>query len=277
MLEKLLFYFQYPFVQYAFIVGVFISLAASLLGVNLVLKNYSFLGDGLSHVAFGAVGVASLFHLVSNMYLVLPVTILAAVVLLKRDKSKLLQGDAAIAMLSTSSLAFGYLLMNVFKNRANVAGDVCTTLFGSISILTLTKVEVVFSLLLSIGVVLYFVFFYNDIFAISFDENFAYASGRKIEALRLMNAIVVAIIVVVAMNLVGSLLVSALIVFPALSAMRVAKSFKAVCILSGLLSMISALLGIGFSILADTPVGASIVAVHAVVFIVFSLLGWVKK
>lgn len=276
MIAKLSLYLTYPFVQYALVVGVLISLASSLLGVSLVLKRFSFLGDGLSHVAFGAMAVAAVLQLSNNLFFVLPITVACAILLLKGGKTKLLNGDAAIALLATSSLAFGYLLMNVFSTGANISGDVCTTLFGSVSILTLTKEEVILSVVLSILAIAYFILYYNRIFALSFDENFAKASGSHTGAMNLMNAVVIAVIIVLAMNLVGSLLVSALIVFPTVTAMRVVKSFRSVCIMAGILAVLSVILGILVSILCSTPVGSTIVSVDALFFALFALIGHVK-
>ena len=227
-----MFYLEYPFVRYAIIVGVLIALCSSLLGVTLVLKRFSFIGDGLSHVAFGAMAVATVFDLTDNMILVLPVTIISAVLLLRTGQNAKIRGDAAIAMISVGALAFGYLLMNIFSTSSNLTGDVCSTLFGSTSILTLTKFEVWVCIVLSIAVVLIFILFYNKIFAVTFDEDFASAAGTNARAYNLIIAVVIAVIIVLAMNLVGSLLISALIIFPALSAMRLFKSFGSVTIFS---------------------------------------------
>ena len=267
-------YFAYPTVRYALIVGVLISLCASLLGVTLVLKRFSFIGDGLSHVAFGATAVAAVLGLgSSNMLFVLPVTILCAVFLLRPGQKARIHGDAAIAMLSVGALAVGYLLLHLFSASANVAGDVCSTLFGSTAILTLTKGEVWLSIALSAAVVLVFLLFYNQIFAITFDERFARAVGTKTEVYNLGLAVLIAVIIVLAMKLVGALLISALVVFPALAAMRLFKSFKAVTISAGAISVLCAVAGIIISILAETPVGATIVAVDLLAFLVCSVVG----
>ncbi len=270
-------YFAYPTVRYALIVGVLISLCASLLGVTLVLKRFSFIGDGLSHVAFGATAVAAVLGLgSSNMLFVLPVTILCAVLLLRPGQRAKIHGDAAIAMLSVGALAVGYLLLHLFSASANVAGDVCSTLFGSTAILTLTKGEVWLSIALSAAVVLVFVLFYHQIFAITFDERFARAVGTKTDAYNLGLAVLIAVIIVLAMKLVGALLISALVVFPALSAMRLFRSFKAVTIFAGAVSVLGAVAGIVISILAETPVGATIVAVDLAAFLVCSAVGRAK-
>ncbi len=266
MIAKLGLYFQYPFVRYALIVGVLIALCSSLLGVTLVLKRFSFIGDGLSHVAFGAMAIASVLNLTNEMLLVLPVTVASAVLLLRTGQNTRIKGDAAIAMISVGALAFGYLIMNVFSTSSNLSGDVCSTLFGSTSILTLTGREVWICVMLSVLVVIFFILCYNRIFAVTFDEDFARAVGSNVEAYNLMIAIVIAVIIVLAMNLVGSLLISALVIFPALSAMRLFHSFRSVTICSAVLSVACAFLGIILSILAGTPVGSTIVAVDAAAF-----------
>lgn len=276
MIEQLMMYLEMPFVQYALIVGVLIALCSSLLGVILVLKRFSFIGDGLSHVAFGAMAVAAVFNLVSDMIVVLPVTLITAVLLLRTGKNTKIKGDAAIAMLSVGALAFGYLLMNLFSTSANVSGDVCSSLFGSTLILTLTPVKVWLCVILSIVVMGCFILLYNKIFAVTFDESFAQAVGTKVDFYNLMIAVLIAIIIVLAMNLVGSLLISALIIFPALSAMRIFKSFQGVIIGSAVFSVICAALGMVTSILFGTPVGSTIVAVDFAGFLIFAFIGFVK-
>lgn len=273
MLETLQLYFSYPFVRYAFIVGILIALCASLLGVTLVLKRFSFLGDGLSHVAFGGIAIASVLNLSNNMLIVLPITIVAAILLLRTGQNKKINGDAAIAMFSVGALALGYLLMNVFSSSANVAGDVCTTLFGSTSILTVSGMEVWLCIGIAAIVLAAFVLFYHKIFSVTFDENFAKAVGTKTDTYNLLIAILIAAVIVLAMNLVGSLLISALVIFPALSAMRVFKSFKSVTICAGIFSVVCAVVGLLISILAGTPVGATIVAVDMVGFAAFAIIG----
>lgn len=272
-MEKLILYFSFPFVRYALIVGVLIALCAGLLGVTLVLKRFSFIGDGLSHVAFGAVAVAGVLHLTNQMLLVLPVTVICAVLLLRTGQNTKIKGDAAIAMLSVGALAFGYLLMNLFSSSSNLSGDVCGTLFGSNSILTLTEGEVWLCVVLSLIVVGFFVASYNRLFGVTFDETFARAAGTRVETFHLLLAVMSAVIIVLAMNLVGSLLISALIIFPALSAMRVFKSFLSVTICAAVFSVVCAAIGIVISILAATPVGATIVAVDMLGFGIFSLIG----
>lgn len=275
--EKIALYFQYPFVRYAMIVGVLIALCSSLLGVTLVLKRLSFIGDGLSHVAFGAIAVASVLNLTDQMLLVLPVTVLCAILLLSGGQRGKLQGDAAIAVLSVGALALGYLLMHLFSTSSNLSGDVCSTLFGSTSILTLTTSEVWLCVMLSLLVIGIFVLFYNKIFAVTFDESFAQATGIRARAYNLLIAVVIAVIIVLAMNLVGSLLISALIVFPALSAMRIFKSFRGVIICSAGISVFCAAAGILVSILAGTPVGSTIVAADMLAFFICAVVGAVGK
>ena len=268
MIEKIAMYLEYPFVRYALIVGVLIALCSSLLGVSLVLKRFSFIGDGLSHVAFGAMAIAAVVNLTDEMLIVLPITVVSAVLLLRTGQNTKIKGDAAIAMISVGALAFGYLLMNLFSTSSNLSGDVCSTLFGSTSILTLTSYEVKVSVILSIAVVVIFVFFYNKIFAVTFDENFTTATGTPSDRYNLLIAIVTAVVIVLAMNLVGSLLISALVIFPALSAMRIFNSFLKVTVFSAILSVVCALVGILISILAGTPVGSTIVAVDVAAFLI---------
>ena len=273
MTAQLAYYFQFPFVRYALIVGVLIALCSSLLGVTLVLKRFSFIGDGLSHVAFGAMAIAAVLNLGNEMLLVLPLTVLSAVLLLRTGRSAKIRGDAAIAMISVGAMAFGYLLMNLFSTSPNISGDVCSSLFGSTSILTLSRRDVWLSAALSVVVTAVFVLRYNRIFAVTFDEDFARASGTRAEAVNLLIAVVTAVIIVLAMRLVGSLLISALVIFPALSAMRLFRSFKAVTVCAAALSVVCAGLGLLISILAGTPVGATIVAADAAGFGLSCLIG----
>ena len=276
-MSLLLTYLQYPMVRYAIIVGTLIALCSSLFGVTLVLKRFSFIGDGLSHVAFGAIAVATVLNLNNQMLFVLPATVLCAVLLLQAGQNAKIKGDAAIAMLSVGALAIGYLLMNLFSTSSNLSGDVCSTLFGSTSILTLTKTEVWLSVGLSLLVLVVFILFYNKIFAVTFDEGFARATGLPASIYNLLIAVIIAVIIVLAMNLVGSLLISALVIFPALSAMRLFKSFRAVTICAAILSVVCAFSGIVISILAETPVGSTVVAVDIAAFGLFCLVGAIRK
>lgn len=266
MFETLQMYFQYPFVRYALIVGVLIALCSSLLGVTLVLKRFSFIGDGLSQW-LRSHGDRHRTECTNNMLFILPVTVICAIFLLRAGQNTRIKGDAAIAMISVGALAIGYLLMNLFSTSPNISGDVCSTLFGSTSILTLTEGEVWLCAILSVVVVAVFILFYNKIFAVTFDENFAKAAGTRANAYNLLIAVVIAVIIVLAMNLVGSLLISALVIFPALSAMRLFKSFRSVTISAAVMSVFSAAGGILISILAGTPVGSTIVAVDIAVFL----------
>jgi zinc transport system permease protein len=274
IIDKLAIYFQYPFVRYAMIVGVLIALCSSLLGVTLVLKRFSLIGTGLSHVAFGATAVAAAMSLTNNFLIVLPVTIACAVLLLRSGRNAKVQGDALVAMISVGSLAAGYLIMNLCARSANVSGDVCTTLFGSTSILTLTKTKVWVCVVMSVLVIAVFLLFYHKIFAVTFDEDFAAATGVRAKAYNLILAVVIAVVIVLAINLVGALLISALVIFPAVSAMRVFKSFKAVTVCSVALSVVCAALGILVSILAGTPVGSTVVVADIAGFLAFSVAGW---
>lgn len=276
-IDKLLFYLDFPFVRYAIIVGVLVSLCSSLLGVTLVLKRYSYIGDGLSHVAFGALAIAAVLKVTNNMLIILPVTVAVAILLLCTGKNARVKGDAAIAMVSVGALALGYLLMNLFSTSANISGDVCTTLFGSTSILTLKAGEVYLCVVLSVVVLAIFVLFYHKIFAITFDENFAQATGVNTAFFNLLIAVVVAVIIVLAMNLVGALLVSALVVFPALSAMRIFKSFFSVTVAAAVISVVCSLVGILVAILAGTPVGSTIVAADIVAFGSFYLMSLIQS
>lgn len=276
MWEMFELYFGYSFVRYAMVVGVLIALSSSLLGVSLVLKRFSFIGDGLSHVAFGAMAIATVLDVANDTAVVLPITILSAVLLLRTGQNSKLKGDAVVAMISVGALAVGYLMLNVFSKSANLTGDVCSTLFGSTAILTLSKNDVFLCVLMSILVILLFTLFYNRIFAVTFDEIFAQATGLNTELYNLLIAVVTAGVIVLAMKLVGSLLVSALIIFPALSAMRVIKSFLGVTIASAVISVICSAAGILVSILASTPVGATIVCMNIAVFAVCSLFEWVQ-
>ena len=269
-------YFQFPFVRYAMIVGVLIALCSSLLGVTLVLRRFSLIGTGLSHVAFGATAIAAAMQLTNNILFVLPATVICAVLLLRTGRNTKIKGDASIAMISVGALAIGYLILNIYSGSANLAGDVCTIMFGATTILTLTITEVWLSAGLSVLVTAVFVLFYNKIFAITFDEDFAEATGNRAKLYNLILAVVIAVVIVLAMNLVGALLISALVIFPAMSAMRVFKSFKTVTICAVIISVTCAVLGMLISIVAGTPVGATVVAVNIAGFGIFSIAGFIK-
>ena len=278
----LLEYFNMNFIRYAIITTIFISLSSATLGVPLVLRRFSFIGDGLSHVAFFAMAIATALnvilkqinlHISNDMLVIMPITILSAVLLLRTSNNSKIKGDQAIALISVGALSFGYLIMNIFPATGNISQDVCTTLFGASSILTLSLSDVVISIVLSISVIIVFIIFYNKIFLVTFDESFAVATGLSADFYNTFLACITAIVIVLAMNLVGSLLISALIIFPVISAMRVFKNFKMVTILSSIISVLSAVIGLLFSIVIGTPVGSTIVAVDVVVFIIFYIVG----
>ena len=277
MFSKLIEYSQQTFVQNAFIVGTLVALCSALLGVPLVLKRFSFIGDGLSHVAFGAMTVAIVLRIKNDMIVILPVTVICAIILLAGGRGRKIKGDAAVAMISVGALAFGYLLMSKFSGSGNISGDVCSTLFGSTSILTLSKTDVILCVVLSILVTLVFVLFFNRIFSVTFDESFAEATGTRASLYNLLVAVITAVIIVLAMNLVGSLLISALIVFPALAAMRVFRNFRAVTICAAVFSVVCAILGLSFAVMFDTPVGSTIVAADVAGLILFSIIGKIRR
>ncbi len=267
------YYFQYDFVIYATITAVLVGLSASLLGVTLVLKRFSHIGDGLSHVAFGAMAVASVMKLADHTPLTMLITTVCAVIILHLGENAKIKGDATIAMLSVGALAVGYFIINMFGTSANVSGDVCSTLFGATSILTLTASDVLFCTIATVVVVVLFVICYNKIFAVTFDENFSKAINVKASGYNLLIAIMTAVIIVMAMNLVGSLLITALLIFPAVSAMRVFKSYLSVTICAVAIGVVCALVGVILSILISAPVGSTIVLVDIVAFGLFSLAG----
>ncbi len=273
---RLMEYFSFSFVRYAFVVGILISLCASLLGVSLVLKRYSMIGDGLSHIAFGAGAVSAVLG-VTGMAITLPATVATAVLLLVGRSKKKIMGDSAIAMLSAGSLALGYLLLNLTGTSTNLSGDVCTSLFGSTSILTLSRSDVNLCLALAVSVIFVFVFLYNKIFAVTFDERFSKATGIRVNVYNLIVAIMSAVVIVIGMKLVGALLISALIIFPALSAMRVAKSYKGVIIISSVIAVVSAVVGLLLALVLETPVGAGIVCVNIISFGVCAAVGAIKR
>ena len=276
--EMLKLYLSYPFVRHAIIAGVLISLCAGLLGVTLVLKRYSMIGDGLSHVAFGAMAIAAVTGL-APMAVALPVTVAAAVLLLVANERGLIKGDAAIAMLSAGALAVGYLLLNIFpsSNTGSVSGDVCSSLFGSTSMMTLSPSDVWLCVILCAVVLGFFILCYHRVFAVTFDQRFATATGLSSRVYNFAIAAVSGVVIVMAMKLVGALLISALIIFPALSAMRVFRSFRSVMITAAVISVVGSLAGLALSLLFSTPTGATVVAVHMVIFGLFSLLRVVLK
>lgn len=275
--ETLAYYFQYNFVIYATITAVLVGLSASLLGVTLVLKRFSYIGDGLSHVAFGAMAVASVMKIANHTPITMLITTVCAVIILHLGENAKIKGDASIAMLSVGSLAVGYLLVNVFGSSVNISGDVCSTLFGATSILTLSLSDVIFCGVVTAIVVIIFIACYNKIFAVTFDENFSKAITVKASRYNLLIAIMTAVVIVIAMNLVGSLLITALLIFPAISAMRIFKSFLAVTICAIIIGVTCAFIGMIAAILCSTPVGSTIVIVDIVAFIIFTLVGKIKQ
>jgi len=271
--DRLALYFSYDFVKYAMIVGILVSVCSALFGVVLVLKRFAFIGDGLSHVAFGAMAVAAVVGISDNMLIIMPVTVAAAILLLAAGNRRKIKGDSAVAILSVSAMAIGYLVLSVFSPSANVASDVCGTLFGSFSILTLTRADTVLCVCVSTAVIALFVLTYNRMLAVTFDEDFSRASGTGVTLNNLTTAVVTAVIIVLAMRLVGSLLISALIIFPALSAMRVAKSFRATVIGAAIISVACSSVGIILSILLSTPVGPTVVCADILAFAVCFTIG----
>lgn len=279
-LQQIGYILSFPFALRALVVGMLVALCASLLGVTLVLRRMSFIGDGLSHVAFGALAIATALHLSREMLLVLPVTVIVAVLLLRNGRNAKIKGDATLAILAVGSLAVGYLVLNLFGNGGNIAGDVCTTLFGSTSILTLKTSDVWICGIMAVAVLLIYFLFYRQIFAVTFDEEFAAATGLHAKAYNLLIATITAIVIVIAMDLVGSLLISALVIFPALAAMRVFKNFRAVILCAAAIGVCAAGIGIMISFApthAPIPMGATIVAVNLVFFLIFALIGALKR
>lgn len=261
----------YPFMVRALAVGILISLCAALLGVSLVLKRYSMIGDGLSHVGFGALAVASALNL-EPLAVAIPVVIIAAFVLLRLSESGKMKGDAAIAVFSTGALAIGVMVVSL---STGMNSDLNSYLFGSI--LAMSKEDVILSVILSVAVLILYVFFYEKLFAVTFDENFARATGIAAGVYNSLLAVLTAVVVVLGMRMMGALLISSLIVFPALTSMRLFKSYRSVILSSVVLAVVSFTLGMGFSFLYGTPAGASIVVVDMILFIFCSFPAWLKE
>ena len=278
MIGKLLNYLSaYPTVRYAALSILLISICAALLGVCLVLKRYSMIGDGLSHVSFGATTIAAVLGLTTPIYITLPITVISAVILLKIRSSSRIGGDTAIAMISTAALATGYLLLNIFGSSSDAASaDACATLFGS-GILGIDIEDVIFCSILAAFSLAIYLLLYNKLFSVTFDENFAAATGIKTELYNTVIAIITAVIIVTAMKMLGALLTSALIVFPALSSMQVFKTFKSVMMSSVVISSTGAILGIAASLITATAIGPMIVAVELVIFIICFAFGAIRK
>lgn len=258
---------SYPFLVRAFLVGVLVSLCAALLGTSLVLKRYSMIGDGLSHVGFGALAIASALG-VAPLAVAVPVVVIAAVLLLRVSQSGRVRGDAAIALISSGALAVGVLVISL---TSGVNTNVSNYMFGSI--LTISGSDAVLSVILCAAVLVVFTLFYPRIFAVTFDETFARATGTKAEGYNMLLAILTAITVVLGMRMMGALLISSLIIFPALSAMRVFRSFRSVTVCSAVLSVVCFTLGMTLSYALETPSGASVVAVNIIAFALFALAG----
>ena len=277
MLNEFLGYFSHEMVWYALIVGLLIALCSALFGVILVLKRFSFIGDGLSHVAFGATAIATVLSLSDSLLIVMPLTVIAAILLLRTGKRTKLKGDSAIAVVSVGALALGYLIMNIFPSSSNIAGDVCSALFASSSILYLKVSDVILCTVMSVVVIAVFVLLYHKIFTVTFDEDFAKAIGVRTGLYNILIATVTAVIIVMAMKLVGSLLISALIIFPALSAMRIMKSFRGVVILSCILSTLCALVGFSAALFFNLPIGPAIAVTDLLVFCLSLTVGKILK
>ncbi len=263
--------FQYPFIARAIVVGILVSLCASLLGVSLVLKRYSMIGDGLSHVGFGSLAIATALNL-APLIVSIQVVIGSAFLLLRISENSKIKGDAAIGLISSGSLAVGVMVVSM---TTGMNTDVCNYMFGSI--LSISNADATLSIVLSIGVLILFVLFYPRIFAITFDENFAKATGVKTNMYNMLIAMLTAVTIVLGMRMMGALLISSLIVFPALTSMRVFKNFRNVAICSALISVGCFFVGMVVSYLLETPTGASIVCVNIVLFMAFSFLKVMKR
>ncbi len=259
--------FSYTFILRALIAGALVSLCAALLGVSLVLKKYSMIGDGLSHVGFGAIALATALNF-APMKFTVPVVIVAAVLLLRVSESSKIKGDSAIAMISTGALAVGILAASM---TTGMNTDINSYLFGSI--LAMTKEDVVLSAILSVVVIILFIVFYNKIFAVTFDENFAAATGTNVKAYNMLIAVLTSVTVVLGMRMMGALLISSLIIFPSLTAMRVCKKFKSVIFVSAIVSVLCFVIGLIISYIASTPTGATVVVLNIVVFLIFAAAG----
>ncbi len=270
MIDALKEMLSFPFMMRALIAGPLIALCLSLLGVSLVLKRYSMIGDGLSHVAFGAIALASALH-TAPLFVGIPVVMISSIFLLKISENSKLNGDSAVALISTSALAIGVTAISMSKGM-NI--DVWNYLFGSV--LSLKRADVYVSLVLAFATLMIYVLFYNKIFATTFDENFAAAIGANTKFYNLLIAILTSLVIVIGMRMVGSLLISSLVVFPAMSAMRVVKNFRAVVLLSGFLAVLCTSVGLVVSYFVETPAGASIVICNLIVFLLLSLYEYIS-
>jgi zinc transport system permease protein len=270
MFEILTEMFSYTFLVRAVIVGLLVALCAALLGVSLVLKRYSMIGDGLSHVGFGALAVATAMN-AAPLSISIPVVVIAAFFLLRISENSKIKGDAAIALISTSALAIGVVVISM---TTGMNTDVCNYLFGSI--LAMSKTDVALSITLAIVVLIMFVFFYNKIFAVTFDENFAKATGVKANLYNMMIALLTALTIVLGMRMMGALLITALIIFPPLTSMRLCKKFKTVTLISAIISVICFFIGVVISYVYATPTGASVVLVNILFFIIFWAISGIR-
>lgn len=275
MLDTLKEMFSYPFLVHAVIVGVLISLCSALLGVSLVLKRYAMIGDGLSHVGFGTLAIAMVLQ-VAPLAVSIPVVVLAAFFLLRISENSKIKGDAAIAIISTSAVAIGVMAISM---TVGMNTDVCNYLFGSI--LALREGDVTLSIVLAVVVLLLFILFYHKIFAVTFDETFTQATGTKSGLYNMLIAFLTAITIALGMRMMGALLISSLIIFPALTSMRVCKNFRGVILCAGAVSVVCFFIGLVCSYLYTLPTGASVVLVNVVAFLLFwavNLLngGWRK-
>jgi zinc transport system permease protein len=265
MINTLIEMFSYTFLVRAFIVGALVSICAALLGVSLVLKRYSMIGDGLSHVGFGSLALATALH-TAPLTVAIPIVIAAAFLLLRLSENSKIKGDAAVALISTGSLAIGVVIIS---QTTGMNTDVCNYLFGSI--LAMAKTDVYLSIALSVVVLVLFILFYNKLFVITFDETFAKASGIKTGLYNMLIAFLTALTIVLGMRMMGALLISSLIIFPALSSMRIFKKFRSVTICAAVVSILCFFIGVIISYLYVTPTGASVVIVNIIVFILFWL------
>ncbi|CEO31489.1 metal ABC transporter permease [Paraclostridium sordellii] len=262
---------SYPFIVRAVIVGILVSLCSSLLGVSLVLKKYSMIGEGLSHVSFGAIAIAVALGF-SPLKLSIPIVIIVAFLLLRIKESSKIKGDSAIALISSSSLAIGVISIAI---TTGMNTDVCNYMFGSI--LAMSKNDVYLSVVLSIIVIFLFTIYYNKIFAITFDENFTKSTGINVNFYNMIIAILTAITIVLGMRMMGAMLISSLIIFPSIISMKIFKSFKSVVMSSGIVSILSFCIGMIISYKFSTPTGASIVVVNIIIFILSIIVDKVKS
>lgn len=265
--EEIIGMFSYSFMIRAMIVGGLVALIASILGVVLVLKRYSMIGDGLSHVGFGAMAISLAFN-EAPLVFAIPIVIVAAFLLLRVSENSKIKGDAAIGLISSSSLAIG-MIINSLSNGTNI--DLNSYMFGSI--LAIEKSEMILCIILGVIIIGVFIYFYNPIFAVTFDENFAKATGLKVEVYKTVLSVLTALTIVIGMRIMGTLLISSLIIFPALSAMRITKKFKSVMIISVIISLVCFFAGLVASYLIEIPTGASIVVSNLIMFIIMSIIG----